>query len=136
MSPVEFTADSYANEPVAYPPLTLIDLMAEGHAITEEYRNLVLNRVNRHCLRLAVFDGIYPWHHHPRSDELFLIVEGCLIIDLADGREIRLRPWQVATVPAGVIHRTRTEGRTINLCFEELGADTVFVDPPAGEPGK
>jgi len=28
-------------------------------------------------------------------------------------------------------HRTRAIGRTVNLCFEELGAETVFVDRTA-----
>jgi hypothetical protein len=31
-------------------------------------------------------------------------------------------------VPAGTIHRTRAIGRTVNLCFEDLRAATVFVD--------
>jgi mannose-6-phosphate isomerase-like protein (cupin superfamily) len=48
--------------------------------------------------------------------------------DLADGRTLRVEPWQVVTVPAGVVHRTRTEGRTVNLSFEELETETVFAD--------
>jgi mannose-6-phosphate isomerase-like protein (cupin superfamily) len=127
MADLEFTTESYANEPVHYPPLHVIDLAAEGRAVSEIYRNLVVNQVNQHCLRLTVFDGTYPWHYHPDSDELFLVVEGCLLIDLSDGRSLRLTAWQAATVPAGTIHRTRTEGRTVNLCFEVLGADTVFT---------
>jgi hypothetical protein len=35
------------------------------------------------------------------------------------------------TIPAKTIHRTRAIGRTVNLCFEELGAETVFVDRAA-----
>jgi mannose-6-phosphate isomerase-like protein (cupin superfamily) len=127
VSDISFSSKGYASEPVRYPPLQLLDLVSEGRAVSEAYRNLVLNRVNQHCLRLAVFEGTYPWHHHPASDEMFLVVEGCLIIDLADGRQLRLGPWQAATVPAGMIHRTRTEGRTVNLCFEALSAETVFV---------
>ena len=127
-----FSADSYRDEPVRYPPLEVVDIVRESGQAGEDYSNIVLNSVNRHCLRLAVFDGEYPWHHHPTSDELFLVVEGCLLIDLADGRTLRLAPWQAATVPAGTVHRTRTEGRTVNLCFEELAADTVFVDSPSG----
>lgn len=92
---------------------------------------MVISKVNRHCLRLAAFDRDYPWHHHPASDELFLVVERCLLIDLADGRTLRLEPWQAGTVPAGTVHRTRTEGRTVNLCFEESVTDTVFVEGPA-----
>ncbi len=114
-----------------YPQLQVVDLVAESTDVPQGYSNIVINRVNQHCLRLAVFEGDYPWHHHPTSDELFLVVEGCLFVDLSDGRTLRLEPWQAVTVPAGTVHRTRTEGRTVNLCFEELAADTVFVDGPA-----
>jgi hypothetical protein len=34
------------------------------------------------------------------------------------------------TIPAMARHRTRAVGRTVNLCFENLGAETVFVDSP------
>ena len=127
-----FTAESYREEPVRYPPLQVVNLLDESSGVPGQYSNVVINQVNQHCLRLAVFEGEYAWHHHPTSDELFLIVEGCLLVDLADGRTLRLKPWEVVTVPAGTVHRTRTEGRTVNLCFEELAADTVFVDEPKG----
>ena len=121
-------AENYANEPVRYPALHVIDLVAEGAAVTEQYRNMVINRVNDHCMRLAVFDEVYGWHYHPTSDELFVVVSGCLVIDLPDNRELRLQPWQCATIPAMTVHRTRALGRTVNLCFERLSAETVFVN--------
>jgi mannose-6-phosphate isomerase-like protein (cupin superfamily) len=122
------TAERYANEPVRYAPLEVVDLAGEGAAVTEPYRNMVISRVNDSCLRLAVFEEAYRWHYHPTSDELFIVVAGCLAIDLEDGREIRLQPWQCVTIPAGVRHRTRAVGRTTNLCFERLSAETVFID--------
>lgn len=125
-----FTAEAYMHEPVRFPQLEVIDLAKEAATGSADYVNMVVNTVNGHCLRLAVFEGDYPWHHHPTSDELFLVLEGCLLIDLADGRTLRLEPWQAATVPAGMIHRTRTEGRTVNLCFERTAAETTFVEPP------
>jgi mannose-6-phosphate isomerase-like protein (cupin superfamily) len=125
---MNLTAEKYANEPVRYPALHVVDLAAEGAAVTEPYRNMVINRVNDSCMRLAVFDEVYHWHYHPTSDELFVVVSGCLVIDLTDNRELRLLPWQCVTVPAMVLHRTRAQGRTVNLCFEKLGAETVFVD--------
>jgi len=106
-------------------------LKDEGASVADSYRNQVINRVNGSCLRLAVFDGEYRWHYHPTSDELFIVVEGCLAIDLEDGRELRLQPWESVTIPAKTIHRRRAIGRTVNLCFEELGAETVFVDRAA-----
>jgi mannose-6-phosphate isomerase-like protein (cupin superfamily) len=53
-----------------------------------------------------------------------------LAIDLADDREFHLHPWQCVTIPAMTRHRTRALGRTVNLCFENLGAETVFIDSP------
>jgi mannose-6-phosphate isomerase-like protein (cupin superfamily) len=128
---MDSTAEDYANEPVRYPALHVVDLAAEGAAVTDRYRNMVINSVNDSCLRLAVFDEVYRWHYHPASDELFVVVSGTLVIDLADNRELRLQPWQSVTIPATTVHRTRALGRTVNLCFEKLGAETVFVDAPS-----
>jgi len=119
-----------ANEPVQYEPLAIVDVMAEQRRVTEPYRNQVLSRINTSCLRLAVFEAEYRWHHHPHSDELFLVVEGRLEIDLSDNRTLVLSPWQAVVIPAGTIHRTRAVGRTVNLTFESIGADMVFVDQP------
>jgi mannose-6-phosphate isomerase-like protein (cupin superfamily) len=122
------SAEDYANAPVLHPPLVVVDVQAEQRGVTDEYRNVVLSRVNTSCVRLAVFEGEYRWHHHPHSDELFLVVEGRLEIDLATGRTLVLAPWQSVVIPAATVHRTRAVGRTVNLTFEALGADTVFVD--------
>lgn len=104
---MDIPVDDYMNEPVQYPALQVIDLQAEGAKVAEAYRNMVINRVNSNCLRLAVFDGEYRWHYHPQSDELFIAVEGCLAIDLEGGRELRLHPWESVTIPAMTVHRTR-----------------------------
>jgi mannose-6-phosphate isomerase-like protein (cupin superfamily) len=127
---MDISAEAYMNEPVRYPALHVINLKEEGSKVADPYRNMVINRVNSSCLRLAVFDGEYRWHYHPKSDELFIVVEGCLAIDLEGGRELRLHPWESVTIPAATVHRTRAIGRTINLCFEELRAETVFVERP------
>ena len=128
---MDISADAYINEPVRFPALHVVDLKAEGAKVTDSYRNMVINRVNGSCLRLAVFDEDFRWHYHPQSDELFIVVEGCLAIDLEGGRELRLEPWQSVTIPAMTVHRTRAVGRTVNLCFEELAAETVFVEQTA-----
>ena len=65
----------------------------------------------------------------PTSDELFLVVDGCLAIDLPDGESCTSGLGGV-TIPAMTRHRTRAIGRTVNLCFEKLEAETVFVDSP------
>jgi mannose-6-phosphate isomerase-like protein (cupin superfamily) len=122
------SAEAYAREPVRFPPLVVVDLAGEADAVGNAYRNQVISQVNGSCLRLAVLDGQYPWHRHPHSDELFLVLEGRLEIELDDGRELALGPLQCAVVPAGAVHRTRGVGRTVNLCVEALAAGTEFVE--------
>ena len=59
---------------------------------------------------------------------LFLVVAGTLQIDIADGDRLELTEWQSVVIPAGVVHRTRAIGRTVNVTCEKKGAQTVFVD--------
>ncbi|HZC34933.1 MAG TPA: hypothetical protein VE242_04940 [Chthoniobacterales bacterium] len=41
-----------------------------------------------------------------------------------------LRVFVVLLIPAKTVHRTRAEIRTINLLFEKLAAETIFVENP------
>lgn len=122
------SAADYAAETARHSPLEVVDIRAEHAAVTESYRNQILLDIDTHCLRLAVFEGEYRWHHHPDADELFLVVAGRLQIDLADGRRLELVEWQSVVIPAGTVHRTRAVGRTVNLTYEKQGAQTVFVE--------
>jgi len=122
------SAQEYSAQTARYPALAVVDIRAEQTAITDSYRNQVLLDVNTDCMRLAVFEGEYRWHHHPDSDELFLVVAGTLQIDLADGNRIELTEWQSVVIPAGTVHRTRAIGRTVNITCEKSGAQTVFVE--------
>lgn len=117
-------------EPVLFPSLSVANLAAEGAASRLPYRNVVISRVNESCLRLSAFEGDYRWHFHPGSDELFVVVDGQLAIDLADGTTLHLGPWDTVTIPAGTVHRTRALPRAVNLCLEDLDAETTFVDTP------
>jgi mannose-6-phosphate isomerase-like protein (cupin superfamily) len=118
------------SEKMVHPPLTVVNLAAEGASSTEPYRNVVINRVNESCLRLAAFEVEYPWHFHPDSDELFIVIDGTLEIDFVNAPTLLLTTWDMITLPAGTVHRTRARGRTVNLTFEHLDAATIFVDGP------
>jgi hypothetical protein len=57
-SPVAVTPDSYANEPIRFAPLQVVDLASEAAAVSEPSRNQVIGRVSGSCLRLAVFKRV------------------------------------------------------------------------------
>lgn len=118
------------DEQAAFPAMIVVDLRREAAAIDQVYKNFVVLNVNNHCLRMAVMQGEFRWHRHPRSDECFLVLEGDLEIDFADGRTFHLQPGQAFTIPAGVVHRSRSRARAVNLCFEDRGAytDVIFEE--------
>ncbi|MFB1097354.1 GNAT family N-acetyltransferase [Terribacillus sp. JSM ZJ617] len=82
------------------------------------YMNEIVSEVNDHVVRLAVIEGDYHWHKHDDCDEAFFVLEGELYIDLAE-RTVSLQPGDLFTIPAGVMHRTRSNQRTVNICFEK-----------------
>lgn len=131
MNPDYPSAEAYSAQSAVYPALTVVDARSEASLVTDSYKNQVLFDINDGCMRLSVFEGEYRWHHHPASDELFLVVSGRLEIEFGDGRQVALTEWQSIVVPAGVVHRTRAVGRTVNITFEAQNAATVFVDAPA-----
>ena len=105
---------------------------AEG----QPYLNEELAAPNDHAVNVSVFQGQYPWHLHPDSDETFVVLEGELVLDVDGVGEVRLSPGQVYTVSAGVRHRSRGEGdpatgRTVNLSVGQRGRVTTFVEEQA-----
>ena len=123
------TAQEYSSQRARFPAMTVIDIRSEQANVTDSYKNEVLLDINTQCMRLSVFEGQYRWHHHPDSDELFLVVEGELQIEFEGGTQATLAAWQSMVVPAGTVHRTRAIGRTVKLTYEKQGAQTVFVEP-------
>ena len=82
-----------------------IDLIKGAKALCGVYENVVLTTFDDHVVRMSRMEKPYFWHFHPNSDEMFLGVEGVLILDLED-RRIELEPGQLFTVARGVRHRT------------------------------
>jgi mannose-6-phosphate isomerase-like protein (cupin superfamily) len=116
---------------IAHPPLTVVDLGAETLTLNVGDPSRVLARVNESGLRFSVFRGGGAWHVHPASDECFLVLRGALLLDLKDGRTIRVGRHQLVTVPAGLVHRPRADVRTVTLCFKLLIAPTRFLEDDA-----
>jgi mannose-6-phosphate isomerase-like protein (cupin superfamily) len=100
--------------------LSLIDIGAFA-ASHEPWTNRTLTTVNDSVVRIGIIEGDFHWHHHDAEDEFFLVLEGRLLIDVADRETVVLEPHQGFTVPRGVEHRTRAPERTVILMVEPAG---------------
>lgn len=74
-------------------------------------------RANESIVRLARFEGRFPWHSHD-EDELFFCWDGEFTIDMEGGASAHLVAGDIFVVPRGVEHRPVCEGTAHALLLE------------------
>ncbi len=98
--------------------LKLIDVPSIAAAVTDEWSNQTLCKVNDCVVRLGVFKkGEFHWHKHDKEDEFFFVLEGRFIIEL-EKETTTLLKHQGYTVPRGVLHKTSAPEPTTILMME------------------
>jgi mannose-6-phosphate isomerase-like protein (cupin superfamily) len=85
--------------------------------ITEHWRPKVIASLNGQELKLAKFQGVFPWHFHAQEDELFLVWRGSMTIEFRD-RRVELQAGEYCVVPRGIEHRTMADEEAEVLIFE------------------
>lgn len=107
--------------------ITLLDLEAMAASATTLPASLMLNTQSDYRVRMAVFDGTNPWHYHPNSSEMFIVLSGQLTLDFRDRESLTLKAPQSAVVPQSVIHRSRTTQRTLSLSVEAANIEVILL---------
>ena len=112
-----------------------ISLAEKFSHIHEHWRPKIVAGLNGQEVKLVKFAGLFPWHHHDREDEMFLVWRGRMKIEFRD-RTIELNPGEACVVPHGVEHRTSADEETEVLLFEPAATrntgnvvDPVFTAP-------
>jgi mannose-6-phosphate isomerase-like protein (cupin superfamily) len=85
--------------------------------IHECWQPKVAAQLNGQELKLVKFAGVFPWHHHEKEDELFLVWRGEMTIEFRD-RRITLQSGEFCVVPRGIEHRTMADTEAEVLVFE------------------
>ena len=92
--------------------------------LAEPFKHLVVGQVDDYCAYLVRIEGTYLFHQHPR-DEMYLVLEGEMAIDYADGTSVMLGPMDSLAVRAGEKHRSRSGLGALVLMFK---ARDLFVE--------
>jgi mannose-6-phosphate isomerase-like protein (cupin superfamily) len=87
---------------------------------SEHWSPKVVARLNNYEIKVVKLKGEFVWHTHEDTDELFLVVDGELIIQLRDGN-VTLKPGQLFIVPKGVEQCPIAEGEVHVLLIEPTG---------------
>src|SRR5437867_10913719 len=97
--------------------MTKASLHEKFAMIHEHWRPKVVAQLNGQELKLVKIAGVFPWHHHEREDELFLVWRGEMTIEFRD-RRVTLRAGELCVVPRGTEHRTMAGVQAEVVVFE------------------
>jgi mannose-6-phosphate isomerase-like protein (cupin superfamily) len=97
-----------------------VDIRQKLELFSEHWSPKVVARLNDYDVKLVKLKGEFVWHSHEDTDELFLVIEGTLVIQLRDG-DVTLGPGQLFVVPRGVEHRPVTRGDVSAMLVEPAG---------------
>ena len=94
-----------------------VNLAAKFGLFDEHWSPKLVGELNGQHVKLAKLKGEFIWHRHDEEDELFLVVQGRLVIKLRDG-DVVLEPREFFIVPRGVEHKPVADEEVHLLMFE------------------
>jgi mannose-6-phosphate isomerase-like protein (cupin superfamily) len=97
-----------------------VNLAEKFELLTEPYSPGIVGYLNDYKLQIVKVKGEFVWHKHDDTDDFFLVVQGCLTIQLRD-RDVVLNAGELFVVPKGVEHCPKAEEETLVLLIEPRG---------------
>jgi mannose-6-phosphate isomerase-like protein (cupin superfamily) len=80
-----------------------VNLAQKFSLFDEHWTPKIVGELNGQYVKLAKLKGKFVWHEHEAEDELFMVIQGRLVISLRD-RDIALEEGEFLIVPRGVEH--------------------------------
>ncbi|MHC4823388.1 MAG: cupin domain-containing protein [Planctomycetota bacterium] len=97
--------------------MNTIDLQQKLSLFDAKWTPKIIGALNGQEVKLAKLEGEFVWHAHAEEDELFLVLEGELILRFRDREEV-LGVGQMLIVPRGVEHQPYAPKGASVLLFE------------------
>jgi mannose-6-phosphate isomerase-like protein (cupin superfamily) len=97
--------------------LEKVSLAEKFDSFQEFWSPKIVGALNDAYVKLVKVKGEFVWHHHEQEDELFLVVQGRLLIQFRD-RDVWLDEGEFVIVPRGVEHKPVAEDEAHILLIE------------------
>ena len=94
-----------------------INLNQKFGKFAEHWHPYIVAELNDNHVKLAKLEGEFVWHKHEGEDELFVVMEGTLMMDFRD-KTVTIGPGEILVVPKGVEHRPWTKGEVKLMLIE------------------
>lgn len=110
--------------------LQAVNLVDKFAAFEEVWSPKVVAQLNDYQVKLVKIEGEFVWHKHEDTDELFLVLEGEMMVHFRD-RDVVVGAGELIVVPRGVEHKPSAERLCHVLLLEPAG--TVNTGDRGGE---
>ncbi len=94
-----------------------VNLKEKFALFNEHWSPKVAGQVGDMHVKLAKLKGEFMWHQHDEEDEMFLVVQGRLVIKFRD-RDVQLEEGEFLIIPKGVEHLPVAEEEVHIVLFE------------------
>jgi len=88
-----------------------------AESLTELWSPRVVSELDDSYVKVAKVHGTFGWHNHEHEDELFLVLKGCLRIEMESGPVV-LNQGDMFVVPKGVQHNPVAEQECLVMLIE------------------
>lgn len=100
-----------------YKPINFQEKLA---AFQDQWSPKVIAEMNDYQFKLVKVQGDFVRHKHDETDEVFIVIEGNLIIEFRDG-EVTLNEGEMFVIPKNVEHKPYAESECNILLVEPKG---------------
>lgn len=97
--------------------MNTINLKDKFSRFNEHWHPYIVAELNQNYVKLAKLEGEFVWHKHDGEDELFVVLEGTLMMDFRD-KTVTVNAGEILVVPKGVEHRPWTKGEVKLMLVE------------------
>ena len=100
--------------------LQAINFQQKLQRISDRWSPRTIAGMNDYHLKLVKLQGEFVWHSHPETDEVFIVIDGSMVIESRDGA-VTLNSGEMVVVPKGVEHRPVAAEECSILLIEPAG---------------
>ena len=100
-----------------YEPINMKEKLTK---FSEHWSPKIIAQMNDYHFKIAKVQGEFDWHHHPETDEVFIILKGQLKILFRDG-SVTLNEGEMFVVPKGIEHKPVAEQECHIMLAEPAG---------------
>ncbi len=97
-----------------------INLKEKLNKFSEHWSPKIIAQMNDYHFKLVKFQGEFVWHSHQETDEVFITLDGEMIIEFRDGK-VKLETGEMFVVPKGVEHKPFAENECKIMVVEPAG---------------